>query len=142
MANLMPITSQIDEMLRGFFVRPMSLDATTGQERPVAHFRTDVWETENAYRVVAELPGVRKEDINVTIDGAQIGISAEVMQEWNAGEKDRPLLNERFSGKYYRSFTLGHEIDEGNAQARYVDGVLELTLPKSPSSMPRKIEVH
>ena len=52
------------------------------------------------------------------------------------------VLAERFSGKYYRAFTLGHEIDEANAQARYVDGVLELTLPKSPDSMPRKIAVH
>ena len=141
MANLMPITSQIDELLKGFFVRPMSLDPT-GQERPVARFRTDVWETENAYRVIAELPGVRKEDINVTIDGAQVGISAEAKQEWNPGENDRPLLTERFSGKYYRAFTLGHEIDETKAEARYTDGVLELTLPKSPGSLPRKIAVH
>ena len=141
MGNLMPIASQLDEMLRGFFVRPMSLDAT-GQERPVVQFRTDVWETENAYRVLADLPGVRKEDINVTIDGAQVGISAEVKQDWNPGEKDTALLNERFAGRYYRAFTLGHEIDESNAQARYADGVLELTLPKSPNAMPRKIAVH
>jgi len=141
MANLMPITSQLDEMLRGFFVRPMSLDPT-GQERPAVQFRTDVWESENAYRLLAEIPGVRKDDINVTIDGAQVAIAAEVKQERSASENERPLLNERWSGKYYRAFTLGHEIDESNAQARYVDGVLELTLPKSPDSMPRKIAVH
>ena len=110
--------------------------------RQPGHFRADVWETENAYRVIAELPGVRKEDINVTINGAEVGISAETKQEWTPGESDRPLLAERFSGKYYRAFTLGHEIDEANAQARYVDGVLELTLPKSPDSMPRKIAFH
>jgi len=140
MANLMPITNQLDELLRGFFVRPMSLDVP-GDRTPV-QFRTDVWETENAYRVLAELPGVRKEDINVTIDGAQVAISAEVKPAQSTNENERLLLTERFAGKYYRSFTLGHEIDEANAQARYVDGVLELTLPKSPDSMPRKIAVH
>ena len=139
MTNLMPITNQLDELLRGFFVRPMSLDPA---ERAPVQFRTDVWETEDAYRVLAELPGVRKDDINVTIDGAQVAISAEAKQERSASEKERPLLTERFAGKYYRAFTLGHEIDEGNAQARYVDGVLELTLPKSPNAMPRKIAVH
>ena len=59
-----------------------------------------------------------------------------------AAENEKAQLTERAGGKYYRAFTLGHEIDEANAQARYTDGVLELTLPKSPASMPKKLAIQ
>jgi HSP20 family protein len=102
-----------------------------------------VYENENAYRVMADLPGVRKDDISVTIDGAQVAVTAEARQEpRQQSEREQTLMTERFSGKFYRSFSLDHEIDESNAQARYVDGVLELTLPKSPDSMPKKITIQ
>ena len=102
----------------------------------------DVYETENAYRVVADLPGIRKEDINITIHGAEIAISADAKREKAAGDGEKALLNERFEGKYYRAFALGHEVDQANAEARYTDGVLELTLPKSPDAMPKKITIQ
>lgn len=130
----------LDELVRGFFVRPVSLESR-GSERP-AQFRMDVTETEDAYRVLADLPGVQKQDINVTIEENQVAISAEVGPTRSADGKEKRLLTERVSGKYYRGFALGHKIDQARAEARYVDGVLELTLPKSPDSMPRKISVH
>jgi HSP20 family protein len=142
MTDLKPFTSSIDDLLSGFFVRPVNFESESrGVDRP-AHFRIDVYETENAYRVVADLPGIRKDDINITISGAEVAISADAKHEQTAGNGEKALLNERFEGKYYRAFTLGHEIDEGNAQARYVDGVLELTLPKSPDAMPKKITIQ
>jgi HSP20 family protein len=140
MANLIPYSSPIDDLLSGFFVRPLSLQ-TQGMDAPL-QFRMDVHETENAYRVVADLPGVRKEYINVKIDGADVEISAEARREQNAGDGEKALLNERVAGKYYRRLSLGHDLDEANAQAKYVDGVLELTLPKSPDSMPKRITIQ
>ena len=137
MAHVVPFTSPIDELLNGFFVRPVSFESR-GHDRP-AQLRMDVYETENAYRVVADLPGIRKEDVNITIDGAEVSIVAEAKREQTVGNGEKALLSERFAGKWYRSFTLGHEIDDANAQARYVDGVLELTLPKSANSMPKKL---
>ena len=142
MTNLTPFTSPIDDLLGGFFVRPVNFESRSGAVDRPAHFRMDVYETENAYRVVADLPGIRKEDINITINGAEVAISADAKRQQPLGDGKKALLNERFEGKYYRAFTLGHDIDEGNAQARYADGVLELTLPKSPDSMPKKITIQ
>jgi HSP20 family protein len=95
--------------------------------------------------VCAELPGVRKEDINVTIDGDEIAISAQMKRESESkGKSGTALHTERFSGRMYRAFTLGHEIDQAKAQAKYVDGVLELTLPKlaSEQSKRKQIPIH
>lgn len=134
--------SPLDELLNGFFVRPMNVQTrAAATERPLP-FRMDVYENENAYRVVADLPGVRKEDVNITIDGAEVTITAEAKREETAGDAEKALLSERFAGKYHRAFTLGHEIDDGNAQARYHDGVLELTLPKSPHAMPKRLTIQ
>lgn len=142
MTNLTPFSSPIDDLLRGFFVRPVNFESQSrGVERP-APIRMDVYETEKAYRVVADLPGIRKEDINITINAAEVAISADAKREQTVGDGEKALLNERFEGKYYRAFTLGHEVDEANAQARYTDGVLELTLPKSPDAMPKKITIQ
>ena len=105
----------------------------------------DVEEDEKAFRVSAELPGVRKEDINVTIDGDEVAISAEMKRETQTkGKTGTALHTERYTGRMYRSFSLGHEIDQSKAQAKYVDGVLELTLPKTESEQSRRkqIPVH
>lgn len=134
-----PLLNEFDDLFRGFFMRPISLGAPLwGGPTP---FRMDVVETDNAYRVLAEMPGVRKEDINVTIDGSDVTISAELKREHKA-EDEKLLLSERTVEKYYRSFSLEHEIDEANVQARYADGVLELTLPKSARSLQKKITVQ
>ena len=140
MTNLVPFRSPLDDLLKGFLVRPVGFESR-GAERPTP-FRMDVYETENAYRVVADLPGIGKEDINITINGAEVAISAEAKREHTTGEGEKALLNERFEGKYYRAFTLDREIDEATAQARYADGVLELTLPKSANAMPKRITIQ
>ena len=140
MTSLTPFRTPIDDLFDGFFVRPVNMDRRRTER--ANHFSIDVFEAENAYRVLADLPGVRKEDINVTIEGPEVAISAEVKREENGNQREEALVTERFAGKYYRSFTLGHEIDRDNAQARYVDGVLELTLPKSADAMPKRITIQ
>ena len=132
--------SPLDELIRGFIVKPLAREnAAWAGATP---FRLDVSETEKDYRVVAEMPGVRKEDISVSIDGNQVTVSAEVKRENEAKEGERVLRSERYYGKIQRVFALEHPIDEANAQARYTDGILELTLPKSEAAMPKRISVH
>ena len=137
--SLTPVTSPLDELLSGFFVRPVTRGSWG--ERPT-NFRMDVYETEDAYRLVADLPGIRKEDINISIVGAEVTVTAEAKREHTVGNGEQALLQERFAGKYHRVISLGHEIDEAKAQAKHVNGVLELTLPKSPSSLPKRITIQ
>lgn len=92
--------------------------------------RMDVAESDDAYRIKAEIPGVKKDDIKVSIDGNQVSISAQVRQEKEEKKDEKVVRRERYFGEQMRSFTLAHDIDQGKASARYRDGVLELTLPK------------
>jgi len=141
MANITrfsPIEDAFDELFRGFFVRPVSFE---GPGTP-AQFRVDVAENENAYTVHAEIPGVKKEDINIMIDGEHVAISAEVKKEKDVKNGERRLRSERYYGKVYRAFTLEQPVDEATAQARYDNGVLEVTLPKKAAVATKRIAVQ
>lgn len=125
-----------DEVFRGFF-RPVRLEET----QPV-QLKIDVREDDRAYTVHAEIPGVKKEDIQVTIDGNQVSISAETRQEKEVKDGEKVLHTERYYGKVARNFALASEIDEGNAQAKYENGVLELTLPKKAATASKKLTIN
>jgi len=101
----------------------------------------DVQEIDNAYLVSAELPGVKKDDIDISISGNQVTIKAEAKQEKVAGDA-KEWCKERWYGKFNRTIQLPIEIEEKNADAKYVDGVLHLTLPKKASSVGKKLAVH
>ena len=124
------LDNTLDELMRGFFVRPMNFETAAA---PV-QLRIDVSETETAYTVHAEIPGVKKDDIHVAIDGNQVEISAEVKNEKEVKEGEKVLRSERYYGKVYRAFALGQDIDDAATEARYADGVLELKLPKKVSA--------
>ncbi len=126
----------LDDLFRGFFVRPMAVEG-----KPHLQIKMDVSETEKAYVIKAELPGVNKEDINITIDGNQVAVSAEVKEEKEAREGEKLLRQERYFGKVYRAFSLAQDVDEGTATARYNNGVLELTLPKKQAASAKKLRV-
>jgi HSP20 family protein len=141
MANITrfnPFDETIDDLFRGFFVRPLSYDAPAG----AAQFRVDVSENEGASTLRAEIPGVKKNDINITIDGDTVAISAEVKNEKEVKNGDRVLRSERYYGKVYRAFTLGQAVDETAAAARYADGVLELTLPKKAAAQAKRVTIQ
>ncbi|WP_228892631.1 Hsp20/alpha crystallin family protein [Pseudoduganella aquatica] len=104
--------------------------------------RLDVSENEHAYNVKAELPGVKKEDISVQIAGSQVSISAESRREHDEKKGETLLRSERYVGQQLRSFTLGQDVDEGKAQAKYHDGVLELTLPKRANGGAKKLPIN
>ena len=127
----------LDDLFRGFFMRPVKF---AGQSE--VQIKIDVAEDQNAYTVYAEVPGVKKEDIQVTVDGAQVSISAEVKNEKEVKEGNRVLRNERYFGSVSRSFTLGQEIDDSAVSAKYVDGVLELVLPKRTVAKSKRIAIE
>lgn len=127
-----------DDLMKGFFVRPIRYG---GSEMP-AQIKMDVMEDEKAYTVHAEMPGVKKEDIHVNVDGDTVSITAEVRKETEAQEGEKWLHSERYYGKVYRSFTLGHEVDENSAKAHFENGVLELTLPKKAVSATRRLTIE
>src|SRR5262245_32844906 len=138
MTRFNPFDDTIDDLFRGFFVRPLSYDVPAG----AAQFRVDVSENEKSYALRAEIPGVKKDDINITIDGDTVAISAEVKNEKEVKNGDRVLRSERHYGKVYRAFTLGQEVDEAAAVAKYADGVLELTLPKKAAVQAKRVTIQ
>lgn len=128
-----------DDFFRGFFIRPVEFSNDTNRAPSI---KMDVKEQEGAYSIHAELPGVKKEDIHVTVDGNQVTLSAEVRQDKEVKEGERVLRSERYFGKVSRSFQLAHDIDDSKAAAKFADGVLELTLPKRASSASRRLNIE
>jgi len=148
MANLQrysdPFGNAVDELFRGFFVRPLGYEpaAAVAAGETVRRVRIDVTEQNGEYKVYAELPGVKKDDIRVEVEGDQVTLSAETRQEREADKGGRVLHSERYVGKVARSFRLAAEIDESRAQAKFTDGVLELTLPKKAAAAGRQITIQ
>lgn len=131
-------TDSFESAMRRFF-SPAIFEA----EPPALKMRIDVSEKDNAYRVKADIPGVKKEDINVRIDGNVVQIDAEVNREKEIkGNGDKVLRSERYWGNISRTFSLDGDVDESKVQAKYTDGVLTLELPKKASTATRKITVQ
>lgn len=103
--------------------------------------RIEVTESDQAYALKAEIPGVKKEDIKVAIDGHQVTLSAEIKRESETKEQNM-LRSERYYGQQSRSFTLPQEVDDAQAVAKYHDGILELTLPKKPGTAPKQLQIQ
>jgi len=134
-----PFNDLMDDFFKGFLVRPLAYE---GREAVAPRLKVDVAEKNGAYLVTAEVPGVKKEDIHVSVDGAQVTLEAEVKQEREAGKDERVLHVERVYGKATRSFTLPQELDESKVEAKYRDGVLELLLPKKAAAARKQITVQ
>jgi HSP20 family protein len=123
-----------DDMFKGFMVRPV-----LSEMEP--EIKMDVSEDDKAYTVRAEIPGVKKDDIKVAVEGNQVSISAEVKKEKEEKEGKKVIRSERYYGKVYRSFSLAQDVDQNATKAKYSDGVLELTLPKKPGTAGKEITV-
>ena len=134
-----PFNDLVDDLFKGFLVRPVSYE---GRTETLPRMKVDVAERNGSYTVTAELPGVKKEDIQVTIDGAQLTLATEVKREREASQDERVLHSERAYGKLSRSFTLPQEVDETRAEAKFRDGVLELTLPKKTAAQRKQISIQ
>ena len=125
-----------EDVFRGF-LRPLRWEVP--MEAP--QIKLDVAEDNSAYTIKAEIPGVRKEDIDVRVDGNVVSLSAEVKKTKEEKEEGRVLRSERYYGMVRRSFSLGSDVDQGKSVAKYQDGVLTLTLPKRSSGESRRLQI-
>jgi len=126
----------LDSLFRGFMVRPVFQGAAGAPQ-----MKLEVTEDDKAYTVKAEIPGVKKEDIHISVDGNLVSISAEVKKETEQKEGKKVVHSERYYGKVSRSFTLDKEVEQGAAKAKYTDGVLEAVLPKKQGTTATRITV-
>ena len=127
-----------DNMMERFFQPTRLLDEEmAGSLTP----RMDVVERDSEFVIRTDLPGIKKEDINVTLENGVLTISGETKEETEEKENGQVIRQERRYGKYMRSLRLATPIDEKKVKAAYKDGVLELTLPKAEEAKPKKITV-
>ena len=125
------------DVFNGFFRMPLTHRSVRKARIPAV----DVAETDTAYQVKAELPGIRKEDLDVTVDDGVLTIKAEHNDNQEQTENGQLIRQERSYGKFVRSLRLGATVDEETITAEYRDGVLHITLPKAKEVQPRKVEV-
>jgi len=131
------VFGDFDDLMGGWFRSPAVLRREETAKMPAI----DVSENEGAYLVKAELPGVAREDLNVTINDGVLTINAERKEEKKDEKDGRVIRQERYYGKFVRSLRLGSDIDEGRIEAEYENGVLSLSLPKTAEVKPRKVDV-
>ncbi len=127
----------MDDLMNKFMMRPLLREGMELEPQ----IKMDVKEADGQYLVKAEIPGVKKDDIHVTVEGNRVSISAEVKEEKEAKEGERVIRCERSYGMASRSFTLADEVEQSKVQAKYDNGVLELTLPKKSGSSRKEIAI-
>jgi HSP20 family protein len=120
----------------GFYVKPLHGDPLPAQ------IKVDVKETPTAYTLLAELPGVPKDEIHVTVEGNLVTLRAEVKQEDRQTEGERVLRNERYYGALTRSFQMPVDIDDTASKAKFDNGVLQLTLPKKVAVAGQRLNIE
>lgn len=126
----------VDEWFRDFHLRPALRDW-----KVEPRIKIDVAESDAAYTVSAEIPGVRKEDIMVDVQGNEVSIAAEMKRE-SEEKQGKQLRTERAYGVQRRSFTLASDVDEASVTAHYADGVLSLVLPKKAGKTGKQIPIN
>jgi HSP20 family protein len=141
MSALITRPYRIDDFFPDFF-RRFAQTPQLAADMP-GEIKVDVTEKDNEYQVRAEIPGARKEDIRISVDGNFVSIAAEVRQEKEEKSKaGRILVKETSYGSVARGFSLASEIDDKSVVAKLEDGVLKLTLPKRQGSGVRQISVQ
>ena len=129
----------VENMFQDFFA-PLAQGRWSGDD--VGMPRLDVSETDKTFEVKAELPGVKKDDVHVSIDGQRVTIEGECQQANEQRQGEQVVYSERSTRKYQRTFTLPAEVDDANAQARLEDGVLMLSLPKKQGGTARQLTIQ
>jgi HSP20 family protein len=134
-----PVLNPSLESMFKRFLAPMSLEV----ESSSIDMRVDVTEIDGMYQVRADLPGVKKEDINVRIDGNIVQIDAEAKQQKDVKESGgRVLCSERWHGAVSRTFTVAQDVDDAKASAKFEDGVLTLDLPKKATTVSKRLAIQ
>ena len=142
MKSLMTRGNLFDDFFKdfapGFYVQPLHGEALPSPSQ----IRIDVKETDEGYSIEAEVPGVNKDNIQVSIDGNQVSLRADVQQLDEQKEGERVLRSERYFGSVSRSIQLPAEIDTDQCKARYENGVLKLTLPRKQGGSSRQLSIE
>jgi HSP20 family protein len=139
MANITrynPFEDFFNDFGKGFWVRPFAFPQETELSMKI-----DVKEDEKSFSVKADIPGVKKDDINVDIDDDQVSIRAEAKQEKEEKKGEKVVYSERAYGMVSRSFSLPVAVDAAGAKAEYKDGVLSLTLPKKGNGSAKRLAI-
>ena len=121
----------------GFFRAPMTPSLDTSVRLPAI----DISETDSAYLVKTDLPGMRKQDLDITIDDGVLTINAEHVEETDEKKNGRLIRQERSYGKFSRRLRIGTDVDDKKVTAKYQEGVLSLTLPKEETARPHRVKV-
>jgi len=124
------------DLMKGFWVKPVAIPGD-GELK----MKVDVKEDDKTYTIHAEMPGVKKEDIQIDVEGGQVSIQAEVKRESEKKDGEKVLHSERYYGMVSRSMSLPVEVDTQGAKAEFKDGVLSLTLPKKAAKSARRVAV-
>jgi HSP20 family protein len=135
-----PVDSSFERLINSVVEGYFSQDQ--GKEAASVAPRINVTESESAYVVEAEIPGVTKENVTIAIEGKRVTLEAEVKRETERKEGETLLFSERTIEKFARSFTLSAEVDDERTVAKLENGILTLTLPKKEELKPRKILVE
>ena len=130
--------NDMDDLFKGLFVRPLRLDVPG---IPQVQIKMDVTRKDDTYSVKAEMPGVSKDDIHVSVEGNEVTISGEIKKEKEEKKGEEVVRSERYYGKVSRGFSLPQEIDAGKVDAKYADGVLNLTLPLKSKASGQRVTV-
>lgn len=125
-----------EDIARGFGLQPLAQQFDRALE-----MRLDVTEDDKDYRVEIDMPGVHKEDIDVSVEGNRVSVTAEVKQERTRDQR-KEVYSERYTGRAFRSFHLPQDVDAGKAEAHYDGGVLSLRLPKKADSQTRRLSIN
>jgi HSP20 family protein len=125
-----------DDFFKGFALRPVFR-----QMEGEPQMRLDLSEDDKNFFVKAEIPGVTKNDIKVSVDGNQVSVSAEVRKEKEQKEGNKLIRCERYYGSISRTFTLDESVDQEASQAKYENGVLQLTLPKKHNGQSHVLKI-
>jgi len=139
MANITrynPFDELFKDFTKGFWVKPLAFPAETAVEMKI-----DVKEDDKSYTIRAEIPGAKKEDIKVDVEGNLVSVRADVKQEKEEKKGEKVVYSERSYGMASRSFTLPNEVDASGAKADYKDGLLSLTLPKKANGSGQRIAI-
>lgn len=134
----------VENMLEDFFA-PFTPYSSLLSRRDGGAFvspRMNLVETDKAFEVEAEMPGVKKEDIKVSIDNRRVSIEGEAKRETAEKEGENVVYAERSTRKFARTFTLPADVDDAGAQAKLENGILMLTLPKKETSQAKKLTIR
>ena len=139
-----PVEDQLGRMVESMFqdfFAPLAAGQQWGGDGALAP-RLDVKETDKTFEIQAELPGVEKEDVKVSVDGQRITIEAECRKANERREGETVVYAERTATRFMRSFALPTEVDDTAAQARLENGVLQLSMPKKQGTEARRLTIQ